>query len=99
MKVTLTPTRIEPVPAILNNSESRLEDGEISPDDKKVSPSSKRGKSQRSRRMIRQKRRSTGVVNKEDLEELDQINSVCWMLNLISCTLVLVIKVHLAYSK
>jgi len=45
-------------------------------DEKKVSPSARRTKGQRGKRMLRQKRRSTGVVNKEDLEDMEPTDTV-----------------------
>ena len=71
-----SPTVIEPSSVVINNHKKSPSEEVSSPDNKKASSTSKHGKSQRGKRMIRQKRRSTGVVNKEDLDELDGINSV-----------------------
>jgi len=57
---------------------------------KKAGPSARRGKIQREKRMLRQKRRSTGVVNIKDVEGDENVkdsNEVSLHENLDSCCL------------
>jgi len=46
------------------------------PETRKIGPSARRGKNQREKRQLRQKRRSTGVVNKKDVEESENTGAV-----------------------
>ena len=46
------------------------------PEIRKSGPSARRGKMQREKRQLRQKRRSTGVVNKKDVEESENAGAV-----------------------
>ena len=74
---------VEPAEEV-NNQETDKSAAE----EKKASSNTRRGKAQRSKRQLRQKRRSTGVVNKEDLEEIDQTDTVSGvMIELMLCCL------------
>ena len=77
----ITPLIVEPDPC--NNDDG--ESNKSATEEKKVSPSARRGKSQRNKRMLRQKRRSTGVVNKEDLEDLEPTDAVSHLLVIMKC--------------
>ena len=70
----IAPMIVEPT----DDSKNDLDDdtSKSASEEKKVGPSGRRGKGQRGKRMLRQKRRSTGVVNKEDLEDIEPTNTV-----------------------
>ena len=72
----ITPMIVEPADDSSNKNDNDIETTKSPADDKKVGPSGRRGKSQRGKRMLRQKRRSTGVVNKEDLEDIEPTETV-----------------------
>ena len=61
---------------LLSPDSADMEEPSSPPENRKSGPSARRGKKQREKRMFRQKRRSTGVVNKKDVEESEKLDKV-----------------------